>query len=406
MSFQLNIYSVLLLLPFTQGILFGTLLMTRKQEKYIKANRLLGMILLLMSIKIAFWMLGFAGWYDTHDAFTSLMFYFPFNTVCLMGPLLYFYFLAITNQDFRFERRHLRHLWLPATWFFLIIGKFSLDFLIYYPFPDTAAFQFGTKGPWAELDKTVPVILISYGSFSYYLWLTLKAYRTYRQYTQQNFSLQENVDFIWLRNLLLAIGTGLLIMFAYQLINWVYPLSYKADWYSYLFLGTLVYYVSIKGYQVQMEPKPALHFIPATVQDASSIAVKSAPLPDLELRLEHLTQLLIQEKHYLIPDLTLAQLAKMAKVNTGILSRIINTGFSLNFNDFINSYRVREVITRFELKQHQRITLLSIALECGFNSKATFNRAFKKHTGKTPVEYLAGLETEQNIGIKQPVISG
>jgi AraC-like DNA-binding protein len=406
MTFQLNIYSVLLLLPFTQGILFGTLLMAKRCDKYIKANRLLGMILLLMSIKVAFWMLGFAGWYDTHDAFTSLMFYFPFNTVCLMGPLLYFYFLAITNQDFKLEKKNLKHLWLPAAWILLIAGKFSLDFLTYYPFPGTTKFQFGTKGPWAELDKTVPVTLIAYGSFSYYLWLTLKAYRAYRKYTQENFSLQENINFIWLRNLLLAIGSGLLIMLGYQLINWVYPLSYKADWYSYLFLGMLVYYISIKGYQVQTEAKPALHFTPANIETAGNLAVQSAPLPDLELRLEQLTQLLEKEKPYLIPDLTLAQLAKMTKVNSGILSRIINTGRSLNFNDFINSYRVREVITRFELKQHQTITLLGIALECGFNSKATFNRAFKKHTGKTPIEYLNALNMTENIVLKQPIASG
>lgn len=350
-------------------------------------------------------MLGFAGWYDSHDAYTSFMFYFPFNAVCLIGPLLYFYFLAITNQNFQFERKHIHHLWLPAAWTLLIIGKFIADYLIYYPFPTTAAFQFGTKGYWAELDKSVPVTLITYGSFLYYLWLTLKSYRAYRQYTDQNFSLLENVEFIWLRNVLLAIGSGLVIMLVYQLINWVQSLSYQADWYSYLFLGVLVYYVSIKGYQVQIATKPALTFSLKHPELNEKSLIQAATLPDLEIWVERLKQLLEQEKPYLIPDLTLSQLAKIAKINTGTLSRVINSGFGLNFNDLVNTYRVKEVIVRFGANQHQTITLLGIALESGFNSKATFNRAFKKHTNKTSIEYLNDLTAAQTININ-PTVPG
>ena len=71
-----------------------------------------------------------------------------------------------------------------------------------------------------------------------------------------------------------------------------------------------------------------------------------------------------------------------------LLSRIINTGFGLNFNDFINRYRVEAVKVSILQKQHERLTLLAIALASGFNSKTTFNRAFKKHTGMTPAQYI------------------
>lgn len=54
MNFQFNTYSVLLLLPFTQGILFSALLVSRRQDKYRRANLLLSAILLLMCIKLAF----------------------------------------------------------------------------------------------------------------------------------------------------------------------------------------------------------------------------------------------------------------------------------------------------------------------------------------------------------------
>ena len=56
---------------------------------------LLGWLLFLNAVKIAYWMLGFAGWYDTHDRFTSFMFYFPFENLVLDGyKALFLFFLA------------------------------------------------------------------------------------------------------------------------------------------------------------------------------------------------------------------------------------------------------------------------------------------------------------------------
>ena len=72
----------------------------------------------------------------------------------------------------------------------------------------------------------------------------------------------------------------------------------------------------------------------------------------------------------------------------GIISKTINQGFQMNFNDCINSYRIEAVKNSLDLGEHKKTTLLGIAYDCGFNSKATFNRAFKKHTGKTPKEYI------------------
>ena len=63
----------------------------------------------------------------------------------------------------------------------------------------------------------------------------------------------------------------------------------------------------------------------------------------------------------------------------------------MNFNDFINTYRVEEVKKAFDNGEHKKTTLLGIAYDCGFNSKATFNRAFKKNAGFSPKEYLEKL---------------
>jgi AraC-like DNA-binding protein len=336
-------------------------------------------------------MLGFAGWYDSHDVYTSFMFYFPFNTICLIGPLIYFYFLSATNQEFKFKKKHAYHLLLPVIWAAVILGKFLIDYSFYFPFPNTPYSQFGTKGPFAELDKTLLFTLTSYGALFYYLLLTLRSFHAYKRYANQNLSAPEKLDFVWLRNILLAIGSGLLLTFIYQGVNWVTPLSYKTDWYNYLFLGILVYYLGIKGYLFQRATKPAMFFTGGLNKADDDQSNEYKALPDLDIRVKALTELLDQQKPYLIPDLTLSQLAAMMKCNSVLLSRVINAGYNLNFNDFINSYRVKEVRARIDVQQHKKVTLLGIALDSGFNSKATFNRAFKKQTGKTPLEYVKDL---------------
>ena len=93
-------------------------------------------------------------------------------------------------------------------------------------------------------------------------------------------------------------------------------------------------------------------------------------------------------------ELTLATLAEKLKIHPHDLSRIINMGLEKNFNDFINEFRVREIARKMRDPAFDRLTLLGIAYECGFNSKTTFNRVFKEMTGKTPTEYKNNLEKD------------
>jgi len=95
------------------------------------------------------------------------------------------------------------------------------------------------------------------------------------------------------------------------------------------------------------------------------------------------------EKPFLNPDLNLTELSKMLKIPAPTLSDTINSGFEKNFNDFINSYRVQAVKNMLQEGKQEQLSLLGIAYECGFNSKATFNRVFKKLTDTSPSQYLA-----------------
>ena len=91
--------------------------------------------------------------------------------------------------------------------------------------------------------------------------------------------------------------------------------------------------------------------------------------------------------YYQEPELSLSSLAEKPDMHPHDLSKLINTVFKKNFNDFINEYRVRDVAAKMQDPAYDNITLLGIAFEAGFNSKATFNRTFKQITGKSPAEF-------------------
>ncbi len=119
----------------------------------------------------------------------------------------------------------------------------------------------------------------------------------------------------------------------------------------------------------------------------TALTAPVADKSDAREKSRRLKEAVVINRLYEDADLTLATLAFQLKTTTHELSAIINLGLGKNFNDFINEFRVREVIRKMQDESYDRLTLQGIALESGFNSKRTFNRVFKEMTGKTPVEY-------------------
>lgn len=119
-------------------------------------------------------------------------------------------------------------------------------------------------------------------------------------------------------------------------------------------------------------------------------------LSDLEALKIHkrLTDLMSSEKIFKNPEITLVELSQLLSVHPNILSQVINTLENKNFYDYINDKRVEEFKTIVVLQKNRKYTLLSLALESGFNSKTTFNRNFKKSTGLSPTEYLKSIHVE------------
>jgi AraC-like DNA-binding protein len=94
-----------------------------------------------------------------------------------------------------------------------------------------------------------------------------------------------------------------------------------------------------------------------------------------------------QHKPYLDPEITLIDLSRKVNIPSRSLSEVINTSFRQNFYDFINSYRIGESERLFATDNDPHLTILEVLYAVGFNSKSSFNSAFKKQTGMTPTQY-------------------
>ncbi|UOG76672.1 AraC family transcriptional regulator [Hymenobacter tibetensis] len=455
MTFTFSAYSGLLLPFFLQGVVVSVVLLTRGRRHGTASDGWLALLLLLHTVRLAQWMLGFGGWYDAHNALSTFMFYFPFGNSLAIGPTLYFYFRSLTNQEFRFGRREMLH-FLPAL---LYLGWRAVAFGVDVgwthgvrgiPFP----YHFGTKGLLAAMQEGVSfwVEALGYVSVAWYAWLTLREYQQYRRYINDYFSDTEQIRFIWLRNLLVAMLLGVSVTFLFSVVNVsVMQLNYYQAWYEFLATGILIYFLSIAGLLTHDRLAAPLHFRLATVateslpahvssgllprqqpetllaSEQAISATSSRPLvahdaehasvvlfaepatevlpaapiappneatdPELARWAVRLTDLMATDQPYLAPNLTLPELATRLGTNTSVLSRVINTGFNQNFNDYVNEYRVCEAERRLRDPRFQHYTLLAVALESGFNSKSTFNRVFKKLRGSTPSEVAAGLNS-------------
>ena len=405
MRFDFGPYSSLLLPLVIQGLVFSAILAVRGWRQDRRADRLLACLLLLLTLRPMNWMLGFAGWYDTHDAFTTFMFYFPWNWFWLLGPLVYFYFRSLTNRNFHWRRKDLWHFVPTILAKAYLLALFLKEIVIEHQMLGLPlGGHFGTRGPlyiagvseaFAWLDWLAPISIFGY------LGATLWQFRAYRRYLQAHFSNPDPVDFRWLRHFLIAFLLTQVIYWAFQVVSAfsVAGLSYAEQWYSFFSWGLIIYYLSIAGLlanakeqwllDFELKPRRGQPFPPPEVEEK-----EQPPTPD-QLQRAKLETWLAREKPYLAPGLTLKDLADQLDMPQGELSRLINGAYQQNFNDFINRYRVEAVKQALFDPGKQHLSLLGIALDCGFNSKATFNRVFKQHTGLSPSAWRARQEGEK-----------
>lgn len=384
MSFHFNEYSTPLLFGFVQGWLYAILLWNRAWREERLSDALLGGVLAGLCFNIWEYMLGFGG----VEVLWRQLDFFPRSLGLLFPPLCYFYLKSQLDAGFRFSKRHLLH----AVPFLLDAGHHAAVFAQGPQFVEW--WKQTVHYPLHVADLTAAASLFS---SLYYLRRALRLYRQYRSWTNTQFSDPETVSFRWFRNFIVALASGMVLGLVMDGLDLWLDLNYWQDWWDDLYGAALIYYVSITGYA---QPQPRrLTFSPPALSEAApgvaeahneSEALRPVEAPGSELAAwkGQVLDLMAAEKSYLAADLSLPDLARQLGMPVTLLSQVINEGTGKNFNDFINAYRVAEFLRQAREPANAHLSLLGIALNSGFNSKSTFNRAFKKVTGASPKEYL------------------
>ena len=115
---------------------------------------------------------------------------------------------------------------------------------------------------------------------------------------------------------------------------------------------------------------------------------------DLDRIFERLKEVIITDKLYKDPELSLAILSKLLHVSPQKISMAINVKFQSNFNGFINHYRIKQAQILLKEEEFKHYSIAFIAYEIGFNSLTSFNMAFKKELDVTPSVYRKGAIAE------------
>lgn len=353
--------SITLLLCAAQGLVLAWLLLGANRNR--TANRYLAALVLAVAALITPYILGYAGFYDRWPRLS----FAPFSYTLAFGPLIYFYTQSLV------DRPPLR------TWphFLPVFAQFLADALV-FPLP------LATKDWWdavANAPVVAPVFeMAGVLSLSIYGVAAFRQYRRYRHWLDENRADGVDFDPSWIRNFLVALALVALVWLGFMAANW---LDSSRDYFDqfplYLIFSGLVLYLGIVGWRHSETSFPPI------TNPAPPVA---GPEPDPNGRdwaaqgQVWLTRL-DAEQHWRDPGLTLATLARKLGTNTAYLSRALNAATGDNFNAVINRRRVQEVQRLLDQPEEGR-GLLELAFESGFNSKASFNRAFSDFSGMSP----------------------
>jgi len=165
----------------------------------------------------------------------------------------------------------------------------------------------------------------------------------------------------------------------------LYLFSASRTWIDYLNVVALVGFVvtlCCVGMRQSMRLFEAL-------DETDTEKYRKARIPDDQAKgyIARLKRVMATERLYLKGDLRLHHLASSLGMSTHNLSQLLNQSLNTSFYDFVNQYRVEYAKQRLRAPESRDYTLVSIAHEVGFSSKASFNRAFKKLTNMTPSQF-------------------
>ncbi|OUS00135.1 hypothetical protein A9Q86_11895 [Flavobacteriales bacterium 33_180_T64] len=345
----MNFSDILLILVSSAGLLHGTLfaiyLLFFKKKKAL-SNLLLGLILLFMAFRI-----GKSVLLNFGHNLEPIFIFIGLGFLLLTGPLLRWYVIAMTQPNFKLLKKHYLEL-IP------FIGIVIVSFLI-------------TRNEFDSTDKQTiivfgSILIFIYLHLAFYIFISgkwlLKIKKHYKNTLQTKF---QKAILEWLHVLILSFIV-IWVSYCFNILDGTIPYIVGPIMYS-----VVVYYLSYKAFQLK----------------ATDIDGEAFKTNENEQLFNTISDLIVNNKLYLEPDVSLSSLSKLIGKSTQKTSEVINQYSKQNFNDYINSYRIEAAKKLLLDESNKNFTIASIAYDVGFSSLSSFNSSFKKFEGITPSAY-------------------
>lgn len=360
--FQLLTLFVLFQLFFISFFLF----ISNKGRK--TSNFLLAFFFLSLASGLLDYYFLISGYYDGNTQYAL----FLNSLVIFHAPLLLLYTQSLTTKKFHLKLIHLLHV-LP------FIIAFTLLIIFYYN-QSSERQKFVLED--VKKGKELSTILISVFGFIYeltYLVVIKIKIRNYREEIVEHFSNIDKINLNWLNFLVNVFIISVLASAFSNVLRHSQIIQMDQGAIVIGLIGLLFFIVSVllKG----------LHQNEIFLGAGQSLVEGKYSSKENDDMLQKLKYHLKNEKPYLNPDLTLNELAAQLQISSRQLSTLINSELGKSFFDLINSYRIEEAKNILQESKDSKLTVLEVMYQVGFNSKSSFNTAFKKYTGKTPSSF-------------------
>jgi AraC-like DNA-binding protein len=371
---SLDMIEVLAVVTALQLILLSIFITSHKKSRK-PSNKILAAFLFFSALPIIEYILW--RFRDDINPHFPHVFYIGSLFVFLWGPLIYLYTKSLIISGFTFKRRDLLH-FVP---FLIFVLYMIFDFHI-----KSTGFKRELMAGYGALGIREKRIIYGFLHLQIlsYLLLSLRILKSYRNEIKNLHSAIERIKLTWMNFILL----GFICMWSVDLayfILWGTKYSYLGEVLDYISLSITFVFACIIVYKGLNYPE----ILTAEVLTSPNKKYEGSSLSDTDKErfLKKLLLYMEEEKPYLEPLISLDTLARGVGISSRELSQIINECLGQNFFDFINRYRVEESKHVLSDLSADKKTILEILFDVGFNSKATFNRAFKKQEGLSPSKF-------------------
>lgn len=339
-----------------------------------KQTLFLGGLLLLLLIHILGELFIYSGAYVLAPGLAGLQ--LPVRM--LLGPALYFYAYSVMSPDKQLTR---------TAYFIALLGPIvvvlvMLPFLLISPEDKLAMATPATRD--AELFKialfTCTFAMVSFVVFTAsYLIVTFRLQKQHRQQLMLRYSSIEKRSMDWFGSVLILWG-GVWLLFTVE-----YSMSFIGlKWFgSGIVIPTLEAFVllTFSHYALKQPALKESEKTPAVPKQPRTYALELAHMKQVADKLKRAME---DKQLYLEEDLSLKRLSDVTSVTENHISETLSQHLQTNFFQFVNGYRIEQAKSLLLTTEDNVST---IAYGVGFNSKSTFNAAFKKSTGTTPTSF-------------------